>query len=56
MQSSSQLKLGASYPLARILNGAYKDSLSLENKIARVTGLLDQVEIRLTKLSWATKL
>ena len=55
MSSSAQLKLGTSHPLVRILNWAYKDSLSLENKVSWVAGLLNQVGVRLTKLSWETK-
>ena len=55
MPSSAQLKLGASYALVWIEAWDYKDSRSLENKISQIGELLDKVEVRLIKLSWATK-
>ena len=55
MPSSEQLKLGASYALVWIEAWDYKDSRSLENKISQIGELLDKVEVRLIKLSWATK-
>ena len=48
MPISAQLKLGANYSLARILNRAYNDGCSLENKKSQVAGLLDQMGVRLS--------